>query len=203
MRRGVFLVLDGPDGAGKTTQVRRLARRMRRGGRRVLVVREPGGTPLGEALRRLLLRRTVPLGAKAQALLFAAARAELLDRVVAPALRRGRIVLSDRGGPSTFAYQGIAGGLGRGRVLALARAFHARPRPDLVVLLDVAPGTARKRRRGRDRFERKGVSFARAVRRGFRAFARRSRGRVVLLDGRGPRREVEEAVWRAVERILP
>lgn len=202
MRRGVFLVLDGPDGAGKTTQVARLARRLRRGGRRVLVVREPGGTPLGEALRRLLLHGSIPIGAGAQALLFGAARAELLGRVVAPALRRGWIVLSDRGTPSTFAYQGVAGSVGGDRVLALARAFHGEPEADLLLLLDVPPEVARARRRRRDRFERKSLRYARAVRRGFQTFARRGRGRVLLLDGAAPRDEVEEAIWRAVRPLV-
>jgi len=202
MRRGSFFVLDGPDGAGKTTQVRRLARRLRREGRRVAVVREPGGTPLGEALRRLL-RGSLPAGAPAQALLFAAARSELLSRVVAPALARGSVVVSDRGSPSTFAYQGVAGGVGEGRVLALARAFHDEPRPDLVLLLDVSPRVSRARRRDRDRFERRGIAHARAVRRGFRAYVHPAGVPVVRIDAGAPRDAVEEDIWRAVRRLLP
>jgi dTMP kinase len=169
----------------------------------VRIVREPGGTPLGEALRRCLLDPRSKFEPEVEALLFFAARAALLARVVRPALDRGIFVLGDRHTPSTVAYQGRAGGLGVGRVLALDRLLGGRPAPDLVVLLDLDPSEARARRRGSDRFERRSLRFAQAVRRGFLDYARAFPARTVVVDASPPVDRVEAAVAAAVSRVLP
>src|SRR6187397_935543 len=135
--RGGFVVLDGIDGCGKTTQAAKLVEAWRReSGRETVHLREPGSTKLGEALRGLLLERGGELSPAVEALLFATARRQMLDEIVRPALARGAAVVVERFHPSTFAYQGVAGGLGEDAVLDLLERFAGSPRPDLVILLD-------------------------------------------------------------------
>lgn len=171
--RGRFVVLDGLDGCGKSTQAARLADHLRqRTARTVHHLREPGSTRLGEALRALLLERGEPLSAAVETLLFAAARAQMLSACVEPALARGEHVVCERFHPSTFAYQAIAGGLPEQQVLRLLREFASSPLPDCVLWLDLPLELALARRGGaRDRIEDQGSDYQRAVARGYARYA--------------------------------
>lgn len=207
-RRGAFIAVEGPDGAGKSTQAALLAARLRRAGWRVARVREPGGTPTGERVRRVLLdRRLARMCPWTELLLYMASRCQLVHERIAPALAAGRAVVADRFVLSSVVYQGLAGGLGSRPVLELARAAFGRWLPDLTVVVDVpaAEGLARSRRRGRraDRVEAKGLAYARKVRAGFLRAARAGlAGRCAVVDGRRPVGEVAARVWREVARVL-
>jgi len=213
--RGRFVVLDGIDGCGKSTQAARLAEALRRGkpgaapGAETLHLREPGSTKLGEALRGLVLERGGDLSPAVEALLFATARRQMLDEVVEPALARGAHVVVERFHPSTFAYQGFAGGLGEDAVVELLERFAGAPRPDRVILLEIEPEVAARRlasardRRG-DRIEDKGLEFQRRVAEGFRRYARRfeATGHVAVVDASLPEAEVHERVLAEVLRAV-
>jgi dTMP kinase len=178
----MFVTFEGVDGSGKSTQAELAAAYLARSGREVVATREPGGTPLGERIRELLLDGP-EMTAWAEASLFAAARAELAERVIRPALARGAIVVSDRYLDSSLAYQGIARGLGVERVLELNVAVEdLLPHRTFVLLVDEETAAARLDRRP-DRIEREGAGFREAVQEGFREVAARFPDRIVLLDG--------------------
>lgn len=202
--RGTFIVLDGPEGSGKSTQVARLAERLRARGRDVTCVRDPGGTAAGERIRALLLDPELgDVDAVTEMLLYMASRRELVRQHIAPAVRRGEVVLSDRFISSTVVYQGYAGGLDPEVVLAVGRIACGETQPDLVVLVDF-PSDAGLRRAGPapDRMELKGSDFHARVAEGFRSLARAHPERHVLIDGRGSLDEVAARVWEAVQRVL-
>jgi len=187
--RGVFLVLEGVEGAGKTTQLRLLREELERRGFPVVQAREPGGTPVGEAVRAVLLDRVeLDMPAESELFLMLAARAAFVRDVVKPALEAGAVMLADRFETSTFAYQGH----GRGLPLAEVRRLNAFAtgglRPDLVLILDLplSEGRDRQRREGKDadRIERGGEDFHARVARGYRTLAT-SDPEVVLVDARG------------------
>ncbi len=185
----MFVTFEGVDGSGKSTQAALAAAHLAGGGREVVATREPGGTPFGERVRELLLDGP-EMTAWAEASLFAAARAELAERVIRPALARGAIVVSDRYLDSSLAYQGVARGLGIERVLELnAAVADLLPDRTFVLLVDEATSAARLGRRP-DRIEREGAAFRAAVDEGYRAVADRFPERIVLLDGARPREEL-------------
>ena len=202
--RGRFIALEGIDGSGKTTQARLLAEELR--ARRVpcVLTREPGGTPLGERLRALLLDGELPaIGPAAEAHLFAAARAALVEEVIRPALERGEWVVSDRFVDSSLAYQGAAGRLGLEAVWQLNRAALAGCLPDLSLVIDAPVAVAAERRcTGPDRIEAQGPGFQARVAEGYRTVARRFPDRVALVPGEGEVAEVHAAVMARVERLL-
>ena len=182
----MFVTFEGVDGSGKSTQAELAAAYLAESGREVVATREPGGTPLGEAIRELLLDGP-EMTAWAEASLFAAARAELAERVIRPALARGAVVVSDRYLDSSLAYQGVARGLGIDRVLELNSAVEdLLPDRTFVLLVDEATAAARLDRRP-DRIEREGAGFREAVQDGFRQVAARFPDRIVLIDGAGER----------------
>ena len=186
--RGRFVVLDGIDGCGKTTQALRLVDALAAdSAREPLHVREPGSTRVGERIRAILLAAhgELELGAAAETLLFTAARRQLLDELVAPALAAGRDVVCERFHPSTFAYQAVAGALDEDRVLALLATWAGEPRPAVVIVLDVELETALARRgAASDRIEAKDRAYQRRVAEGYRRYAERVPG-VALVDGSG------------------
>jgi dTMP kinase len=198
-----FIVLEGGDATGKSTQAERLAARLRDAGREVVVTFEPGATPLGQRLRALLLDGTDPLDPVAEALLMAADRAEHVTEVVRPALARGAWVVSDRYVPSSLAYQGVGRGLGVAEVEELNELATGGVRPDLVVVLDLAPEVARRRLGpSRDRLEGEDDVFALAVHEAYRDLGR-ERGWLIV-DASGSPDEVADAVWSAVcDRLSP
>ena len=186
----MFVTFEGVDGSGKSTQAELAAAFLAEGGRKVVATREPGGTPLGERIRELLLEGP-EMSAWAEASLFAAARAELAERVIRPALARGAVVVSDRYLDSSLAYQGVARGLGIDRVLELNAAVDdLLPDRTFVLLVDEATAASRLERRPEDRIEREGAAFRETVQLGFRTVAERFPQRIVLLDGARPRDEI-------------
>lgn len=194
-----FIVLDGIDGCGKSTQARRLAESLSQArGVPALHLREPGSTKVGERIRELLLSREHELDPGVELLLFAAARRQTLRELVRPALAQGRDVVCERFHASTFAYQAIAGGLPEDDVLAVLLRWADDPRPDALILLDIDPVDAARRRDGpADRIEAKGLEFQRRVAEGYRRFAELQPSTVVL-DGSASADEVARAVRRAV-----
>ncbi len=204
-RRGRFLVLDGPDGCGKSTQARLLHARLRDGGFDALHLREPGGTLIGEKVRAILLDAAhEEMHVRAEVLLFMACRAQLVEQIIRPALARGTTVVCERFLGSSVVYQGLAGKLGADAVWRLGRFATAGLMPDLSLHLDVAPETGLSRLgRDPDRLERKALSYHRAVRRGFRTLARRDPRRFLLLSSRGTVEAVHARVLAALAERFP
>lgn len=197
--RGRFFVLDGLDGCGKSTQAARLVEALaRRGGPPPLHLREPGSTAAGERIRALLLAPEPALAPATQTLLFAAARRQMLEECVAPALEEGRDVVCERFHASTIAYQGAALGLGEERVRALLLDWAGTPAPDRTLILDLDPDQARGRRGRSDRFEAQGGGFHARVAESYRRYAARE-PHAVLVDARGTVEEVAARVWREVQ----
>ena len=205
MGRGRFIVLEGAEGAGKTSSLETVRDALERCGRRVVHTREPGGTPLGERVRELLVRSCgEPADARAETLLLFAARAQNVAAVIAPALARGDWVLCDRFTDSTFAYQTGGGGVDAGVVRQLADIVHPRCWPDLTLYLDVpvALGLARATRASApDRFEREPPPFHERVRAAYRARAEAD-PRTVTIDASQPARQVRRELTAAVRRFV-
>jgi dTMP kinase len=200
----VFVTFEGIDGSGKTTQAARLAGWARAEGHEVVAVREPGGTPLGETIRELLLDGP-EMSAWAEAALFAAARAELAERVIRPALARGAWVVCDRYVDSSLAYQGAARGLGIDAVRELNVAATEGLAPDstFVLLLDPELALARRAESRPDRIEREDAGFVRRVDAGYRELVAAEPQRYVVLDGSLPPEELAAQVRESVRRLIP
>ena len=197
---GGFVVLEGLDGVGKSTQVALLAAWLEAVRVPHLLVREPGGTPLGEAIRELVLSTDLDVGAESEMLLMLAARAALVRGVVKPALAAGKLVVADRFALSTLAYQAYGRGLDPARVRPALDIATGGLRPDLYVVLDLPLEDSAARRRGNatgpDRIEREGESFRRKVRDAYLELAEADAG-IALIDARGTAQEVHERI-RAV-----
>ena len=198
--RPVFIVLEGGDGCGKSTQAARLVGRLREVGREVVATREPGATEVGAAIRSLVLGGG-DLDPRTEALLIAADRAEHVSRVIRPALDRGAVVVSDRYVPSSLAYQGVGRGLGVEAVARISAWATAGLEPDLVVVFDVDPAAAAGRRAGpQDRMEREPDSFRASVLAAYRDLA--ARFGWTVLDGTAPVDVVAERVWNIVQPLV-
>jgi dTMP kinase len=194
----VFVTFEGPDGSGKTTQVGLLASWLRERGEEVVATREPGGTPLGEAIRDLVLHG-LEMSAWAEAALFASARAEHVERVIGPALERGAWVVCDRYVDSSIVYQGIARGLGADQVLELNRLVTGGLLPALTFVLALGAADARGRQEGYlDRIEREDEAFRQVVADGYRTLAELHPDRIVLLDAAQGRETIAEQVRERV-----
>ena len=205
--RGRFITFEGIEGVGKSTQLARAAAHLQGQGIDVLRTREPGGTPLAEALRALVLtRRDRPIGVTAELLMIFAARANHVSDVIAPALAAGRWVLCDRFTDCTEAYQGAGQGVAVATVRQLATIAHPGLVPDLTLLLDAAPATAHARVASRgvklDRFESEDEKFFERVRRGYLDIARREPDRVRLVDAAGSEDQVAASIVREFDRCL-
>ncbi len=203
VRRGFFITFEGGEGAGKSTQVRRLAERLTAAGREVATTREPGGSGGAEAIRALLVEgaadRWSPLS---ETLLLYAARADHLKRLIRPALARGAVVICDRFADSTRAYQGAGGGVAADFIGALEAEVLGETRPDLTLILDLPAerGLARAAGRGgaEARFESKGLAFHQRLRDGFLLLARAEPERCVVIDADGPMDAVAAAIAAVV-----
>ena len=194
----LFLTVEGAEGGGKSTLVRRLAERLRREGRGVTVTHDPGGTPAGRIIRKLLLHFDGPLAPETELALFFADRVQNIAEVIRPALRRGAVVISDRFTDSTIAYQGGGRGLPREQILAVDRAVTGGFRPHLTLLLDVPVEIGLARLHGTDRFEGEAEAFHGRVRAEFLRIARQEPERVVVIPADGAPDEVFEAAWTAL-----
>ena len=228
---GFFVTFEGGEGVGKSTQVGRLAQRLRDAGREVVTVREPGGTRLGEEVRRWV--RGVDLSRETELLLFTAARAELVATAIRPSLERGAVVIADRFADSTMAYQGYARGIDVDVVRGVNAAATGGLTPDLTLLLDLPAedgltraGVTRRSKSGKQtvgqlgfslatepadlgreeeqgsRFEQEGLAFHRRVRSGFLKLAKESPERILVIDAAKDADAVGEAVWGAVSARL-
>jgi dTMP kinase len=195
----MFLSLDGVDGAGKTTQIERLAAWLRAAGREVIVCRDPGTTPLGDELRKILLHREdLGIDRRSEMFLYMAARAQLVEEVIRPALADGKTVVSDRFLLANVVYQGHAGGLEPEILWEVGRVATGGLAPDLTLVLDL-PLEAAAQRLGpvRDRIESRGSAYLQAVRDGFLAESRRQ-PRIAVIDARGTPDEVFAQIRAAV-----
>lgn len=204
--RGRFVVFEGPEGAGKSSQLLLLKERLLAAGIEPLFTREPGGTPLGEAVREVVLDPRLKVDALAEFLLYSAARAQHVRDVIAPALAAGKDVVCDRFTAASVAYQGYGRGLDLGFVAELNARVTGGLEADLTVLLDIDPAAGLARASGRaahDRLEAAGLAFHRRVRSGFVAQADADGGRRwVRIDAEAAEAVVTEAVWRAVSPLL-
>lgn len=201
--RGVFLVLEGPDKSGKSTQAKRLVESLRRAGLDAVHTREPGGTGLAEAVRRVVLDPALKVHPLAELLLYEAARAQHTAELIRPALARGAVVVCERYTLATLVYQGLARGLGVALCRRVDRVATAGLVPDLTVVLDI-PSELFKRRdpsRAHDRLEREAPAFRRRVRDGYLRLARRL-PRTVVVDADRPEDAVAAEVWERVRRAL-
>jgi dTMP kinase len=213
MGAGKLIVFEGAEGAGKTTQIKRLAERLAQAGIPCVAVREPGGTPVGDAIREILLDREWHVTDATEALLFMASRAELIAREIRPALAAGKVVLLDRFFLSTYAYQIAGRGLPEPEVRAANRLATGALVPDFTLLLDIPAkeGLARADARGgRDRMEKSGSEFHDQVGKAFRTFTDRAWqdshpecGPITLIDGTGDEDAVFSRVVRALSKAFP
>lgn len=210
-QRGRFLTFEGIDGCGKTTQIELFARYLQEQGLPFLTTREPGGTPLGDRIRDLLLaRQNTEMEPRTELLLMFAARAQHVAQVIRPALERGYLVLSDRFTDASLAYQGYGRGLNRRLIAQLHDVACGRLKPDLTLVIDIDPETSLQRARRRNafsasnegRFEQEAQEFHRRVRRGYRALARQERRRIRLIPGEGTVNEVHNLIVSAALPLL-
>jgi dTMP kinase len=205
--QGLFVTFEGMDGSGKTTQMHRLAAHFRNLGRAVLETAEPGGTPIGTKIRRILLdSANQELCPAAELLLYFASRAQNVDEWIAPALQRGEVVLADRFTDSSLVYQGYGRGLGAENVMALDRIACRGLKPDVTILVDIDAQTSLARAHARNaaephcetRMDEQSVEFHQRVYEAYHQLAKCEPERVKVIDGRASIDEIESAVWAVV-----
>jgi len=210
--KGTFITFEGTEGSGKSTQILLLANFLKSRGLRVMLTREPGGTPIGDQVRRILLDPAhTALDPKAELLLYAASRAQHLYEVILPALASGMIVLCDRFSDATLAYQGYGRGLDIEMIRALDRIVCAGTRPDLTLLFDIDAALGIARAHGRNtsrgleteaRFENEELAFHERVRQGYRTLARQEPDRIRIVDASPAQEAVEMNVRTIMDEVL-
>ena len=202
---GIFVSLDGVDGCGKSTQITLLKDWFEQQGREVLVVRDPGGTKLGEALREILLHRTeIPLVGTAEMLLYMASRAQLVQERILPALAEGQVVISDRYLLANVVYQGSAGGLDTEAIWQVGQIATCGRMPDLTFLLDIDPVISFQRMQGQpDRLESRGLDYMNRVRQGFLDQARELGTKVVKINATNTIADIHAEIVERVGSLLP
>lgn len=184
MKKGLFITFEGTEGGGKTTQIKKAAAYFRSLGRKVLMLREPGGTRVSEAIREIILNKTfTEMAPSAELLLYLAARAQIMNEKILPALKKGTVVICDRFEDSTMAYQGYGRGFSVKSIEQVSKLFvRGSIQPDITILLDIDPARGLKRGGRHDRMERQSLTFHRKVRRGFLDLARKNRKRFYVLN---------------------
>ncbi len=208
MTQGRFITFEGGEGAGKSTQLKRLAARLQTAGREVVATREPGGSPGAESIRELVLKGNADRWSPVtETLLMYAARRDHVERVIRPALKRGAWVVCDRFADSTRAYQGAAGGTDPALIAAMETYILEDTRPDLTLIFDLPVEVGLERahvRAGSEmRFESKGQAFHERLREGFLGIAKAEPNRCAVIDATGDLDAVEARVWAAVDKRLP
>jgi dTMP kinase len=199
----MFFAFDGLDGVGKSTQMDLFCDHLRSRGHDVLRCQDPGSTPLGEAIRDILLGHRLPISTVAEMLLFMAARAQLVDEVIRPALAAGKTIVSDRYLLANVVYQGHAGGLDVERIWQIGRTATSGVMPDLVFVLDMTPAAAAARiARQPDRMESRGTEYQARLRQGFLGEAAKDPGRIVIIDAARDVAAVQADILAAAERVL-
>lgn len=201
----MFITFEGPEGSGKTTQIRALSRRLEQAGHSVVVTEEPGGTGLGLKLRQLVKEtRDAEIYPRAELFIFAASRTQLLAEIVNPALVAGSIVLCDRYAESSVAYQGYGRGLCLDLIDTVNQLATEGRRPDLIILLDLPPemGLSRKGTEKWDRFEAEALGFHQRVREGYLEMAKAEPDRWLVVDATLPREDIESLIWSRVSDLL-
>jgi dTMP kinase len=202
---GLFITFEGGEGCGKSTHSRLLLKKLEQQNVPAILTHEPGGTALGNELRKALKRkRGSPISARAELFLVAASRAQLVAEVIRPALEAGKVVICDRFTHSTMVYQGYGRGLDFTAIKMVNNMATMHLNPDLIVLLDIQPeqGLARKRSL-KDRFELEDLSFHRRVREGYVKMAAAEPDRWLMIDASLPKAKVAEIIWDRVSRLLP
>ncbi len=209
---GAFVVFEGPEGGGKSSQARMLADRLIGAGYSVTLTREPGGTALGDAIRQILLPATsVAISPRSETLLYCASRAQLVEEVIRPALAQGQVVVSDRFSHSTIAYQGYGRGLGVEPVASAVSFATGNLEPDLIVLLDLDPRVGLERKRGDflagsteewNRFEEEELAFHQRVRDGYLQMAKADPQRWLVLDASLPFGALQDRIMETVSNLL-
>jgi dTMP kinase len=201
----LFVTFEGGEGCGKSTQSRLLSRRLTQLALSHVLIHEPGGTPLGERIRRLLKGTSeVPISAEAELLLFNASRSQLVTDIIRPSLLQGKIVICDRFTDSTLAYQSYGRGLDINKVRELNQFATGQLKPEIVFLLDVPPelGLSRKKSVMHDRFEKEDLLFHQKVREGFLKLAAQDRSRWVVLNGTLPKSRIAGLIWARLSPYL-
>jgi dTMP kinase len=202
---GLFITFEGGEGCGKSTQSRLLLKRLEQQNIPVVLTHEPGGTTLGNEVRKALKRkRDSIISPQTELFLLAASRAQLVAEVIRPALREDKVVICDRFTPSTMVYQGYGRGLDLAAIEMVNNMVAGKLTPDLIIFLDISPeqGLARKRSL-KDRFELEDLSFHRRVREGYSKMAAAEPDRWLVIDASLPKRKVAEIIWDRVSRLLP
>jgi len=207
MKKGLFITFEGLDGAGKTTQIKLLYNYLKQEGFDVVSTIEPGGTEIGRKIRKVLLdKKNAGMSHKTETFLFLASRAELVSRLIAPALREGKIVICDRFFDSTVVYQGIARGLGKKQILDMSLWATGGIVPDITFLLSVKAGRGKKRMdnasKKRDRIELEENDFKEEIFKGYLNIARENKDRFVIIDGEGNIEEIFKEIKSKVGRYL-
>ena len=206
-RSGKFITFEGGEGCGKSTQIGRVVARLRASGRPVLVLREPGGTAVGEQIRQTLQYSKQSIGMKSETelLLFCASRAQLVREVIQPELAAGQIVIADRFGDSTAVYQGAGRQLDPTAVKFINEFAIGTCRPDLTLVIDLDPRIGLERARGRelfDRMENQSLDFYDRVRHSYLALARQEPARIKVVDGNQSLTAIEQQIWELLRHVL-
>lgn len=198
-KKGLFITFEGGEGAGKSTQIQKAAALLKKKGKKVLLLREPGGTEVSEAIREVILStRHKKLTPETELLLYLAARAQIVREKIQPALEKGICVLCDRFEDSTLAYQGYGRGLSLDWIYKLSLFVRGKQVPDLTILLDIDPEKGLARGGRNDRMEKESLSFHQKIRKGFLAIAKKNRKRFLVVDSsRGP-----EEVFKMIEKKI-
>lgn len=202
-RHGFFITLEGPEGSGKSTQAKLLADALRTEGREVIVTAEPGGDPVAQEIRTILLHSKDEIVPEAELLLYLASRAQHVKHTLLPALERGAIVISDRYADSSFAYQGYARGIDLDALRRLNEFATGGLVPDLTLLLDIPVEFGLERQQDKNRFEAESVEFHKKVRNGFHELVKHEPGRWVVVDAHGSVDDVLKRILKVVEERLP
>lgn len=197
----LFITFEGGEGSGKSTQAKALYKRLLSLNIPTLLTHEPGGTPLGNSLRRWLKDKE-EIDPRTEFLLFNASRAHLVSHVIRPALEQGTTVICDRFAESTIAYQGYGRGLDLEVIETVNNIATQGLKPDLIVFLDISVNHGLARKGRRDRFEREEIAFHQRVQRGYLQMARKDPERWLVIDGSLPRREIQRLIWERVEPLL-